>query len=274
MKRNRQEDDKKTKTFSIFGQSHIRMMRLLRDFGLLGEEVRGKLEGKERTYRNIAEHCLVVGMVADVIMEKLVEREYLKPEERKIGTNAALIHDLTKRLELETEKGINTDSQKTFLNPEQKTELIANLLEKYRVSKEDVELYHLSKLAGDGILNLDEEMIKITKSPEDLTRWVIFFSDYAVAHTSLAPYRTRFEEANQRGEYNDLTIWWYKKLYGNNTNEIKDPTTIIKKVQDKLEYFLKQTEQQLKDIIGVDKSEDLVDYVKEQIEERYESYAD
>ena len=86
----------KTKVFSAFALSNLSAMRLLHEYGLLGKtgNALGALQGKEKSYRNIAEHSLVVGMVADIILERLYEKKHISYPQWKQGTKAALMHDL------------------------------------------------------------------------------------------------------------------------------------------------------------------------------------
>lgn len=266
----------KTETFSNFGLSNMEAMRLLRDFGLLGKkESVGKLEGKEKTYRNIAEHSLVVGMTADVILEKLEERGFLTPEERKMGTKAAIIHDLTKMQEIELKHGVERYSSKKFLNPDEKEDFVNNLLKERNVSQKDREILSLSDLTGEGVLNFpDDKKLDISYSPKNLVRFAIFFSDYVVAHTALVKPEERMREVIERSEYNDLDIWWYKKIYGEEElRGIEDPKKISEKVRSKTMNFLKQTEEQFKVLLGVDASKSLSDFIEGEIKKRYESNA-
>lgn len=266
----------KTKTFSNFGLSNMEAMRLLRDFGLLGKGAKGRLEGKERTYRNIAEHCLVVGMTTDVILQRLEELGLLTPEEREMGTKAAIIHDLTKRQELEVGHGIEADSPKRFLDPDKKKDFINNLLADNQVLQRSREILSLSDLTDDGILNFPEnEKLNISDSPENLIRFSILFCDATVAHTDLVTPDERMKEIIERGGYNDLDVWWYRKLYGEEKLKgIEDPKIISEAVYSRKIIFLRQIEEQLKSLMGIDESESLSDYIKEEIKKRYESDSD
>ncbi|MBI4114834.1 MAG: hypothetical protein HY445_03265 [Candidatus Niyogibacteria bacterium] len=260
----------KTSQFSAFALSHMEAMRLLRNFGLLGDKAGGRLEGKERSYRNIAEHCLVVGMVADTILEKFSEKGYLTAEERQIGVKAALIHDLTKRQELEIEHGVEKGSPKTFLDPEHRKEFISQVLAKHRVSEKDIDDFSLTRLTGDGLLELDEKHIVITTSPRELIRWIILLSDYMVAHTSIVSPQERMDEAQERGEYDELQRWWFEKLYGKQAlTEAENKNDVGRILNTRILFFLQQVEDQCRDALEIDAQQPFSDYIKQEIRKRY-----
>ena len=273
----KKEELEKTKTFSKFGLSNMEAMRLLRDFGLLGKkEAVGKLQGKERSYKNIAEHCLVVGMVVDVILQEFEERGLLTPEEREKGTKAAIIHDLPKRQHIEVQNGIEAGSPKESLTPDKIAALDAELLAQHNISQEDVELFSLSEFAGSGKFEFPEDgKINVSGSPEDIIRFAILFGDHVVSDTSIMDFNERIDKVIERGRYNDEFVWWYRKLYGEEKLKgIKDPKEASEKIYGKVRKFLQQTEDQFKSLIGVDESESLLDYIKEEIKKRYESNVD
>ncbi len=82
----------KTMYFSKFAMGHRDAMRLLQQGKVLGAESEG--------WRNIAEHCLLAGVMA----YKLGQLVNLPQKNLEEVTNAALTHDWNKRLEKEAAK--------------------------------------------------------------------------------------------------------------------------------------------------------------------------
>lgn len=90
----------KTKFWSAFAMKHLRDMRILRDAGLLGKE--------NQDWRNIAEHSLVVGALAGFLAGELRKQGLdIDPE---MVESAAILHDATKRLDIE--KGIRYSTER------------------------------------------------------------------------------------------------------------------------------------------------------------------
>lgn len=275
----------KTKAFQDLAVSNLSAMRLLRDFGLLrkSKEPRdkkawGKLAGKERSFRNIAEHCLVVAMLEDVLLESLEEKGHISAVDRKKGVKAAILHDLTKRQELEATYGVETKEGK-FINPEEKKLFIKRLIEQHNISSEDKETLSLTGLTGDAVLFLSpQEEINISSSPEELIKWTIFLTDYMVAHDQVVSPRERIREATERmmekGEYNENSLWWFEKLYGRETSqrvlEKQGKEEIINRTYDPIKRCIIEVEDQLKELLGVgDKS--ILDFIQENIDKRYQA---
>jgi len=269
----------KTKIFGTFALSNIEAMRLLRKFGLLRQQDEpvdkkawGKLEGKERSFRNITEHCMVVGMVTDVILEKLEEKGHLREQERKAGAKGAILHDLTKRQELEKQYGVEEEDEGVFLDPQAKEEFIAELLDKYKLSSDQRKLVALQKLTGEGSIEIKNEKIDISSSRE-LMQWVILLADAMVAHTKVVSAEDRMNEVINRGEYSKTSDWWYKKLYGEKQfNQIKDKKESAKAVYGKILNFLRQTEDQLKSLLSVEENQSLLEFIENQIKNRYATF--
>lgn len=140
------KDISKTRALSEFAVSNTSAMRILRNFGLLrqtgeGREKRawGKLQGKERSFRNIAEHSLVAGMVTDVVLERLKDNGHLTQDERKRGTKAALMHDMLKRKELEMQYGTEAGDHQVFFDPIQREIINELLLQEHHISQQDIQ---------------------------------------------------------------------------------------------------------------------------------------
>ncbi len=266
----------KRRLFSALALSNKEAMKLLQKFGLLRQEGEtrerrawGKLESKERSFRDIAEHSLVVGMVTDVILERLAEGSYISVDDRKRGTKAALLHDLTKRQELEMQYGVEKGEKGEYLDPEARKRFIADLLEKHGVSSEDVADFNLSRLARSGSLEVDIEKISL-ESPQELIEWTIAISDYTVAQTDIVSIDQRMEEAIKRGGYNEEFLWWFKKIYGEEAlKDIQDPSEIAERVYDRAREAFDQVQNKLKPKLGLGEDETIYDFIQEQMEKRY-----
>jgi hypothetical protein len=270
------EKPSKTEFFSLFALNNMEAMRLLKKFGLLRQEEEsrehrawGKLEGQERSFRNIAEHSLVVGVVADVILERLAERGFISPEDRKRGTKAALLHDLAKRQELERQYGVEKGESGEYLNPEERNKFISKLLEEYGVSEKDIADIDLSKLSGGGPFGVDIEKISL-ESPQFLIEWAISIADYSVAHTDVVSIPQRMEEAIKRGGYSDEFRWWFEKIYGEKAlSDVQDPDEIAKAVYAKTSEVFNRVQTELKPKLGLDEDETVHDFIQKQLESRY-----
>lgn len=275
----------KTETFSGFSVGNISAMRLLRRFGLLrqpGEprdkKARGFLEGKERSFRNIAEHCVVVGMVTDVIFASLEKQGKITRETRRKGVKAAILHDLTKRQELEASHGINSIAEARFINPEEERNFINQLLDEHDISSQDRETLSLSGLTGGNVLFLPpDEKINLGRSPEDLIRWTIFLTDYMVANDLVVSPENRIAEVTERiisqGEYSQEVSWWYKRLFGEEAfiaaQQSQGKREIINAINNPIKRSISVVEHQLQDMLGIGDTS-ILDFVQQNIQERYQ----
>lgn len=242
------ESKKKTQVFGQFALANIFAMRLLRKFGLLrqlGEKAsagvprrerfaRGLLAGKERSFRNIAEHSLVVAIVADTLLERAEVLRKVTPEERKNGVEGALFHDLTKRMELEARFG-GREAHDKFISPPDMDQKRKSWIAELKVSDHLLRIIELSRLSGEGIISLREEQIQIV-SPSDLIRFCICIADYLVSHTSLTSIHDRLLEMSNRGEYGDLLSWSFDQLFPDEIEHSKNKKAIsmIKIIEEKL----------------------------------------
>lgn len=264
----------KRQLFSTFALSHLEAMRLLRKFGLLRQEGEtkeraawGKLEGKERSFRNIAEHCLVVGMVADVILERLVENGHLAEADRRRGAKAAILHDLTKRQELEAQYGVEKGGKGRHLDPAARKKFVDELLEKQGVSAEDWADFNLSRRAGSGLWEGGKVSLE---SPRELIEWTIAVADYSVAHTNLVNPGQRLKEAIERGGYEDEFQWWFKKLYGDEAfKQAGSQRAAAEVISERVVGVFAEVEEKLKPKLGLGENETISDFIEEQIIKRY-----
>lgn len=269
-------ENRKTEFFSSFALSNLEAMRLLRKFGLLrqpGEQkdkpAWGKIEGKERSFRNIAEHSLVVGATADILFEKLAEKGYLTLQERKVGTKTAILHDLTKRQELEFKKGINEGEGAEVIDPEEKKKLAESFLAEHGISKEDRDTFNPYSVIPE-IFGLNEAEVKPFASAQEIIRWTISVSDWMVAHTALVSPNERMEEAINRGDYNKDYLWWYKRIYKDDADaDSKEPSSITKAVFEKAIPILNKVEGELKKALDIPGQEKLVDFVKGEFDKKF-----
>jgi hypothetical protein len=275
------ENLKKTEYFASLGMGNLEAMRLLKRYGLMrtsnepkGREAWGMLEGQPRGFRNIAEHCLVVGAVADVFLGKFAEQGYLTLEERAMGVKAAIIHDLTKRKELEFTKGVS-EKKTILLLPDEQERLKESFLQEFGISDKDRQALHLSRLAGGGFFDLDPAEVHPLESPQSIIEWTVALSDWMVAHTSVVSVEKRIEEIIKRGGYSDEYRWWHRKFYGEGGNtETKDDDTVTKEVFIKIYPILAKVEREFRDALHIPQEERVADFVQSEFNRRFSNEPD
>jgi len=275
------ENPNKTEFFSSFAISNIEAMRLLKKFGLLGasgeskgEKAWGMLAGEERSFRNISEHCLVVGAVADVFLEKFVENEYLTSEERATGVKAAILHDLTKRKELEAMKGVE-EANETFFNPKEQEGLKETFLQESGISDEDYDVISLSRFSGGGFVDLDPAEVHPLTSPESIIEWTIALSDWMVVHTHIVSVDDRIKEIVERGGYSEEYRWQHREFFGESGDTAdKDDRTVIEEVFRKIYPILAKVEKEFKDALDIPQEESVADFVRSEFSERFSGESD
>ncbi len=87
-------DTKKRAYFTAFATSHLNSFRPHYQQGeVLAGHKASNVEGG--VWRNVSEHCLVAGVVADMLAEELK----LGDEDRELVVRAALVHDWYKKHE-------------------------------------------------------------------------------------------------------------------------------------------------------------------------------
>ncbi len=272
-------DVAKTKTFSSFAIQNLEAMRLLRKFGLLsqsheerGKKAWGKLGDTERSYRNIAEHSLVVGMTADIIFEKLQEKGLLTAEERVAGTKGAVLHDLLKRAEIEAQYANDRPDQSKYLSSEELQKIDDAAFEHYGISKEDVREYALARRTTFDAVGVPPEQIDLTGSPNRLQEWVIFFSDWSVAHTNIVSPEERFRDIRNRGFYQKTYTEKYRQLFGDEAlKQLPNPEDATEEILRINKSQIDVVEEQLKSMLDIPKEVRLVDFIRQNLETRYRS---
>lgn len=116
------KEKKKTEYFSQFALKHLSAMRILEKGGVLGED--------NKEWRNVAEHCLVAAVGADILAEHL-------NADRDTVVLATFLHDWYKRREVEAirehggEKGVTKTVQEDD-----------RLLREYGFSEEFIRVAH------------------------------------------------------------------------------------------------------------------------------------
>ncbi|MBI5405149.1 MAG: hypothetical protein HY976_02885, partial [Candidatus Kerfeldbacteria bacterium] len=213
-----------------------------------------------------------VGMTADVLFEKLRAKGFLTDEERATGTKAALIHDLTKREEIEfmKQRGDKDYPTQTEIN-ERRREFFAQ----HGISEHDIQDYQLTQLASFDTLNIDPESIDVTTSPDTLREWTIFYADLSVAHTDLVGPHDRLEEIRQRDVYSQTYANKYREIFGEHEfrqlpNGTKDAAEIM---MQRMEKQALTVADQLKKMLELPKDVDLHSYIIEQLKQRYAEHA-
>lgn len=277
-------EKRKTRFFAHFALAHLDVMRLLKTLGLLrqtgeksptDEEQRDKkikhherfarriLNGEERSFRNIADHSLVVGVVADILLQEAVKKGLITDAQRKQGVYGALLHDATKRKELELQLGTTKQDKNIFFDPEALIRVRKLIFEILAVSAEMQTSIDLAKYSGDGLLCLSLDEIKERKSSEDLISFIICIADYLVKNTRekrshLVVLDERLMGVLSREELTPLLKWWSKRLF-----DISEPELTI--FAEKKRVLI--MEKIVKSALGIPPSMQLFDFVQGKMNE-------
>lgn len=261
----------KTRTFSSFAIQNIEAMRLLREFGLLGrsEDERGKkatatIDEKEQSFRNIAEHSLVVGMTSDIIFEELEKRGFLTDEERREGTRAAIIHDMLKRGEIEMKA---SRGKTEYGTQEELNKAKQYVFEKAGISEDQIEEYRLTKRASFDTIETSPEQVSLD-TPDDLREWTIFYTDLSVSHTNIVGPDVRVDEVRQRGSYKKTYADKYYKISGQNPEDV-DLESAAEKGMEQQVAIAHAVEGQLKRMLDLPEDVSLPQFIREHLEQRY-----
>jgi hypothetical protein len=245
---------KKGKFYKSFVARNKKAMEVLSKFGLLGRGAWGKLGGKRRTFSNIAEHCLTVGMVADAIFSRLHEVGYLSKKLWWQGTLAAILHDATKRWELEVMFGIEAGVGLGYYPRPTRCKEIAKILFDRMAITPDVRcLFYLAGLSGGGANSITREQVKPLRSKRDMIRWTIFLADYMVTNTDIvSPFKRWNEIMNREGIVDKETIRKYKKKIGKEPDPSLSTREIFQITSPNLEFMFTKVETDLKSAMEID----------------------
>lgn len=172
---------KKRAFFSDFAIRHLREMRVLKEGGVLG---RGN-----REWRNVSEHCLLAGVMANTLGELL----QISPEDLDMVTRVALIHDWDKRVEKETAINGETSYQGDIVYVSYDVEA---------VSKHEAAKNGLVRVTGDDWADFDQWGFK-----EKVLRYVdSSIGPAAGKNAEILSWRDRIAELKRRNSAYDLEV--------------------------------------------------------------------
>ncbi|HUW21479.1 MAG TPA: hypothetical protein VMW41_02305 [Candidatus Bathyarchaeia archaeon] len=173
---------KKTAYCQHFALSHKDVFRIHQEAGLLGLKKRGS-----REFRNVAEHCLVAGIFADI----LCELAGMGQTERNRVVKAAILHDWNKRDEVNKLSRILIDKSK---------------MKGYaRLSLRDIEEIKTTQaefLRGNGV---EAEIIRLSQAnipetdegPQTLTEKIVWFVDAMLYDTEPVAVSQRMSQSQK-----------------------------------------------------------------------------
>lgn len=188
----------KIKNLSKFVSSYPEAVKVLKKMGLLGKGAWGRLGGKKKNFENIAEHCFVVGLVADIILGKLFERGHLSKELWHQGTLAAILHDATKRFELEVHYGIWKGTGLGHYPGTAMRREISKILFCRTVNPKLRKITSLNEMTGGNAYQLPINKIRPLESKRKTIIWTIFLADHMVALTDIVSPKERMKELRKR----------------------------------------------------------------------------
>lgn len=169
------EEIRKSNYFRLFAISHKSAFMPHWKKG----ETLGPVARREK-WINVSEHCLVEGVVADVLSELL----NLSPEDRKAVVMAALMHDWDKKREV---RALRADAQRGDQS-----------LEEYEKAKTEGK-EDLKKLkVPESVSELVDAMSPKTRSgPSTLTEKIVWYADAIVSQTEIVRLRDRMADTER-----------------------------------------------------------------------------
>jgi hypothetical protein len=211
--------------FSNFALRHFREMRILANGGVLGR-------GNE-DWRNVAEHCLVEAVGADILAEVLG----VSP---KRVVSAALLHDWYKRREVEAMKliGGGKGYEKTAKEDDR-------LLREYGISDEVIRIAHA---------NIPESADAEYLARRPIEEKIMHFLDLVTSGTEFIDVDTRTRVAEQKKHMVEFSESFRSRYEGRTLHEVQREVTALEQ---------REFEQE----IGLE-SGALLDFLKSKLDER------
>lgn len=218
-------EQKRTKYFSSFAQHHLQEMRILQLGGVFGKE--------NKEWRNVAEHCIVEAVAADVLAEAL-------GGDRQKIVQAVLLHDWFKRHEVEEirRRGAVEGYAKTSAED-------VHLLSEIGIVPEVIRLAHANILDS-----LDHDYL----SQRTLEEQIVHFIDAVTRNTELVSIPERFDALEQRQQNIEFSNSFMNQYHGQSLYTVQ---------RDFAQAEQDAFEQQL----NIEKGK-LLDFVKESIKKR------
>ncbi len=223
-------NEMKSQYFSYFALRHLSTMRILRGGGILGKE---NIE-----WRNIAEHCLVEAVGADILAE-------YTGADRDSVVVAALLHDWYKRNEIEAMKqeGVSLGYKKA----DQKDRLI---LKTYGIDDAIISLTHSNIIQSIDPLYLEQRT---------LNEKIIHFIDFATSGTHFVQLKERRQSLEKKKQNIDFSNSFKNQYEGNSLYDVQ--------------YMIgAQEQEEFEKLIGVE-SGSLIIFLKKKMIERIHAEA-
>lgn len=179
----------KTKFWSAFVMKHLQDMRILRDAGLLGKE--------NQDWRNVAEHSLVVGALAGLLAGELKKQGLdIDPE---MVESAAILHDASKRLDIEKGVRYSTEKEQGELN---------DLLTKSGYTDEFIKISSYAGRVPEIYLEGEEQDREIDK--RTIQQLIVAYSDAKIRNVNVVSLEDA-RDANKRKASHDENFYdkWY-----------------------------------------------------------------
>lgn len=211
--------------FSNFALRHFREMRILTKGGVLGRGNEG--------WRNVAEHCLVEAVGADILAEALG----VSPER---VVSAALLHDWYKRREVEAMKQIGGGR-----GYEKTTREDDRLLREYGISDEVIRIAHA---------NIPESADAEYLARRPIEEKIMHFLDLVTSGTEFIDVDTRTRVAEQKKHMVEFSESFRSRYEGRTLHEVQREVTALEQ---------REFEQE----IGLEYGT-LLDFLKSKLDER------
>ncbi len=203
-------------------------MRILRKGGVLE-----KPKGKEESWRNVSEHCLVEAVAADVLAE------HLHADREKV-VQAALLHDWYKRREIEgMKKKGGGEGYAAALEED------GRLLLEYGVPQELVDLAH-----ANFPKSADPDYLK----NRTLEEKIMYYVDIITSDSEIVPFEERLKLAKGKKNIVEMSEWLRGQYGGKSFFELH-------------EILAPEVQTEFEDRLGIEHGT-LVDFIKQKIEER------
>jgi hypothetical protein len=229
---------KRKKYYSSFALQYMGEMKILQKGGILGTG-----DGNE-SWRNISEHVLTEGVVADVLAEALS----LSPIDRKKIVKAAILHDWYKRREIEAFKKFGGYEGYLKAGAED-----GKLLREYGVPEELIELAHSNIPRPDEVNNTNTKSLASRSLLEKLMHYIDIITD----NTDLVGYDVKIGLARTKPAVVNFTDG-FKPLY--NGISLLDVQLVA----------AKEEEAELEKMLNVEKG-GLIKFIQNKIKERIQN---
>lgn len=184
-------DKEKVHAWSVWASKHLGAFRVLKKAGIIGKEEAG-------SYRNVAEHLLVVNASTNLLAKKLIEAGI--PVDTRLVDLASILHDVGKRREKEL--GISYEM-------EQKSGILEDILTKSGYSGSIIETARYTGRVEDIYLGDREQDQAINSRP--IESLMVAYADARVRNVDVVPLEVaRDKNIEKIPQDVDFYNSWYK----------------------------------------------------------------